>query len=129
MAGMPGRSGGANRLTAEEHRLRGTVPRHLAHFTRLAPLQPEGWKPTAADLACLGKDGRRFVRDWLHTYTVTRAEGMVLIQAAVAHDRLAALRARDRSTLSAREDGMVQRLELNWSKLLAGLLAQLRIQR
>jgi hypothetical protein len=132
MPGMPGRSGGANRLTAEAHRLRGTF-RPSRHGGKVVPMRPDdaadGWKPTAADFADLGKAGRRFVHGWLHTYSVSRAEGMVLMQAAVAHDRLATLRSRDRSTLSAREDRMVQRLELNWSKLLAGLLAQLRIQR
>jgi hypothetical protein len=139
MPGMPGRSGGTNRLTVEQHQVRGTfrADRHasaLARWTRHkdspAPSDgAEGWKPSASELAGLGEAGRRFVRGWLKTYSITRAEGAVLMQAAVAQDRLTELRSRDRSVMSAREDGMVQRLELNWLKLLAGLLAQLRIQR
>ena len=80
----------------------------------LAAMRPDargdGWEPGAAVLAALGTAGRRSVRGWLATYGVTRAEGMVLMQGAVAIDRLSELRARDRSTLSPREDGMVQRL-------------------
>ena len=129
MPGMPNRSGGWNKLTPEQHTLRDTF-RRSRHLPKPADSgTAEEWKPSASELAGLGKAGRRFVTGWLHTYSVSRAEGAILLQAGIAHDRLAALRERDRSATSTREDGMVQRLELNWSKLLAGLLAQLRIQR
>ena len=57
------------------------------------------------------------------------SQGAVLLEAAAAQDRLATLRTRDRAAVSPREDASLQRLEVAWSKALAGLLAQLRIQR
>ena len=71
MPGMPGRSGGSNRMTAAEHELRGTFKpsRHGGNSTavrtnwaeRLAAMRPDargdGWKPGAAELAALGTAG------------------------------------------------------------------------
>ena len=128
MSAMPGRSGGANRKTVEEHRLHGTFRRDR-HGSKVVPFSADSWKPSRADLAALDGDGRRFVREWLHTYTVTRAEGAIVLQAAAVYDRLAALRSVDGANISTPEVASRQRLEQGWRKLLAGLLAQLRIAR
>lgn len=126
---MPGRSGGHNAISIEEHLRRGTFKRSR-HGHLLRPSgDDEGWQPTAADLQGLGAAGKRFVRTWLQRYSLSAAEGAVLLEAGWAIERLAALRAQSREGLTLREAGMLARLELGTSKLLAGLLAQLRVHR
>jgi len=85
MPGMPGRSGGSNRMTAAEHEVRGThrPSRHGGNSTavrtnwaeRLAAIRPDdrgqGWRPTPAHLSVLDKAGKRVVREWLNTYAVS----------------------------------------------------------
>ena len=94
MAGMPGRSGGHNRLSIAEHLQHGTyrADRHGA----LKPASP--WpmaastsaaaevKPPAALLDGLGKRGRAFVRDVFAELEPNRVEMHVLRVAAEALD-------------------------------------------
>lgn len=124
---MPNRSGGSNAVSIEQHKLRGTF-KPSRHGQRAATSPDHPWQPSAPDLKALGTVGRRFVRDWLARYDVTKAEGAVLLEAAWATERLAALRGQSREGLTLREAAALARLELASSKLLAALLAQLRVR-
>ena len=136
MAGAKGRSGGANRRPAAEHVLSGTyrasrhgpLPAHV-HPIPDATAEEGSWQPLPADLEHMTAAGRRFVRGWLKRYEVSAMEGAVLLEAGHMRDRLTALRAMDRTTMGGSERARWTRLEIAASKLLAALLAQLRVSR
>ena len=133
MSGMPGRSG-AKRLPLSHHLLMGTYRRDRhgelpAHVTPMPP-QPGGiphpWSPTPAERRALGRAGQRFLRAQCAAYEFSLREGTILLEAAVVTDRLAALRA-EAGEASGAALRQVHRSELQWSRHLVSLLAQLRV--
>ena len=117
MAGMPGRSGGHNRLSIQQHRMRGTLKpsRHLP----APPSEPAtSWEPTAAQRAELGDTGRALVDCVLADNHVSVIEGAQLMEAAHAADELARLRT------TAHADRRQVRL---WSQHLVNVLRTLGV--
>lgn len=131
MSGRPGRSGGWNRLSPEEHALRGTKPRRfdaafpLAKHGTVSPSLKErasrGWEPTADDLAGLGEAGQRFLRQTDAAVESTLVQGLLLVEAAHVVDGLATWRP------LASTDKQAARLCVSLTKTLAALLAQIRV--
>ena len=127
-----GRRVGSGRkpLPAEVHLLRGTW-RPSRHGKRPAtvgalavPPQPAGsWAPQPADLAVLGAAGRALVAALLTHYDFAPVEGCVLLEAGHAADALATVRA------AAQPDQVTSRLEMQWSRHFAALLAQLHVEK
>src|SRR5918995_3164475 len=126
-----GRRAGAGRprLSPATHMLRGTW-RPSRHGVRPAtssavemPVPTGSWRPDAADLAALGTAGRVLVEALLSRYDFAAVEGCVLLEAGHAADALAAVRAAEQPDIIA------QRLEMQWSKHYAALLAQLHVER
>ena len=120
---------GRKRLSPATHLLRGTwrPSRHgvrpatsAAVLELPAPVGP--WAPTTADLAALGASGRVLVEALLSRYDFAPVEGCVLLEAGHAADALATVRA------AAQPDVSTQRLEMQWSKHYAALLAQLHVE-
>ena len=94
MAGLPGRSGGWNRLTSEQHQLRGTYrpDRHAP------PKEPPKDSYTPADrrrlLAGLPPEGRRIAISLLKKFTGWDAASLETLRSYVLScSRLAALQA------------------------------------
>jgi hypothetical protein len=121
---------GRPRLSPATHLLRGTW-RPSRHGVRPAtsaavlamPVPVGSWAPKPADLAALGAAGRALVAELLSRYDFGVVEGCVLIEAGHAADALATVRA------AAQPDVSTQRLEMQWSKHYAALLAQLHVER
>jgi hypothetical protein len=127
-----GRRSGAGRprLSPAIHALRGTwrVSRHGPRPTSPAgvlamPVAAGVWAPDAADLEALETAGRVLVQALLVRYDFAPVEGLVLLEAAHAADALATVRAAEQP------DIITQRLEMQWSKHYAALLAQLHVER
>jgi len=118
MAGRLGRSGGHNRIPVEAHVLRGTF-NATRHARRAAPGGPV-WQPTPEDLARLGDAGREFVTRLQLVYEFSAIEGPLVLEGAIASDRLAKIRD-GRGDVSA-----PARIELAWSKALANIILALR---
>ena len=129
MAGQPGRSGGSNRLSVEEHFRRGTyspirhgpLPPHLLPSPPAAPAPPPAWAPAPEDLASLGEPGRRFLTQILEQADLSFMQGVLLLEAAHVLDGLATWRA------AAATDKQSARLALAYAKTFAALLAQMRV--
>jgi hypothetical protein len=128
MAGRPGRSGGHNRLDARLHVLRGTY-NATRHGAALAGIQTTGapWHPTPAELAKLGPDGQAFVARLRAAFELNVWEGELVVEAAVATDRLAQLR-RDRDACDVKTRLTLNKTEQVWQKQLTTLLLALRIR-
>jgi len=117
-------------LPKAEHWLKGSwrVDRHGPRPASLAavveaPSPGAVWMPSADDLAALGPAGRAFVQMLLARFEVGVVEGRLLTEAGHAVSALADLRTRTRT------DAEQQRLELAWSRHLAALLGQLRLEK
>jgi hypothetical protein len=87
------------------------------------PTRGAAWMPSADDLAGLGPAGGVFVQMILAQFDVGVVEGRLLTGAGHAVSALADLRS------GTRPDAQQQRLVLAWSRHLASLLAQLRMER
>jgi hypothetical protein len=81
------------------------------------------WAPDPADLAALGTAGRVLVASLMSRYDFAPVEGYVLLEAAHAADALATVRGAEQP------DIITQRLEMQWSKHYAALLAQLHVEK
>lgn len=127
MAGKPGRSGGSNKLTVEEHVRRGThrVDRHgprppvlaLATVPKVStlPAAPKGAEVPADVVEGLRGKGLRFVEQaWKDYLGWTVSSRVLLHEAGRLLDELETLRG--------------QRAERATQRLLAGLLAQLHLE-
>ena len=121
---------GRPRLSPATHLLRGTwrPSRHgVRPPTSAAVLEMPAaagvWAPDAADLAALGTAGRVLVEALLARYDLAPVEGRVLVEAGHAADALATVRAAEQP------DIITQRLEMQWSKHYAALLAQLHVEK
>jgi hypothetical protein len=122
---------GRRPLPKSEHWLKGSwrVGRHgprpptLAAVVELPTPGAAAWTPSADDLAELGPAGRVFVEMIVGRFDVGLVEGRLLMEAGHAVSALADLRA------GKRTDGEQQRLELAWSRHLAALVGQLRMER
>ena len=134
MSGRPGRSGGHNRLSDEQHRLRGTRPRRaslrplsappsawsgLLPNGAAAPAAPPPWTPAPEDVAALGEAGRHFLEHVLEQFAIDLMQGTLLLEAAHVLDGLTAWRSQ------AQTDPQSARLALAHTKTLAALIAQL----
>jgi hypothetical protein len=120
MAGMPGRSGGHNRLSAAEHVLRGTYrkDRHGPRPARAAAATPmtDGSEPVPALVTeGLGEHGRRFVKAVWCEYDNWSHPELTLLRAA----------ARTVDDYEAAPDAHERRQA---AKLLAALIAQLKLE-
>jgi hypothetical protein len=144
MSGQPHRSGGHNRRSLAEHRLRRTVradrvrgyrpdsldSEHAKFFgpradPAQAPVRPQ--QPTREDLEPLGRAGRRFVRQWLRYFVVDPIGAKVLVLAARVEDQLAAVQQVDRTTLAPAPLAALERRERSAIKLQSDLIRQLRL--
>jgi hypothetical protein len=118
MAGRKGRSGGHNRLSAEEHLLRGTfnVTRHGPRPAALATAVMPRAEPVPADVSeGLSGRGLTFVRECWSTYSGWTASSRVLLrEAGQLVDQLDTLRG--------------QRGERAAQRLLLATLAALRLE-
>jgi hypothetical protein len=84
--------------------------------------------PTAAQLDALGEDGRALVTRLCDVFDFNHVEAEIVVNAAVATDRIADLRgARAATAFPARL--ALDRAELAWMKHLAALLLALRVQK
>jgi hypothetical protein len=121
MSGKAGRSGRRPK-SVEAHLQAGTYRPHR-HGPRPATVAaPTAWQPAAEELEGLGDEGQRFLTRMLAEYDYSGVEGVLLIQAAHTLDGLLAWRA------AATTDKQSARLTLAHTKVLAQLLAQLRVQ-
>ena len=93
MAGVVGRSGGHNRLSADQRRLRGSF-RPDRHRLSASVLPSAVEEPPPELLERLGVSGQRFIRDALTDYEFTVFEAHLLRVAAEAYDDAAAARGR-----------------------------------
>ena len=87
------------------------------------PAPGQSWAPSAADLAHLGAAGRTLVAELLAVFELGAIEGRLLLEVARAKDVLAVLREAEHA------DATRFRLEVLWSRHLAGLLGQLHVER
>jgi hypothetical protein len=128
MAGKPGRSGGHNRLSVEQHLLRGTFnpTRHAPKTQPRAGVPP--WEPSESQLVVLGTDGRALVERYTSAFELTLVEGDVVIEAAVALDRLAELRRTRSDVADLKLRLQLHRIEQAWQRVYAMLLASLRVR-
>lgn len=94
MAGRPGRSGGHNRLTSDEHKLKGTY-RKARHASAVPALSvgSQHAEPPHHLLDGLGADGVRFVQGTFADFEVGRTEASVVRLAGQALDDIAMARA------------------------------------
>lgn len=125
MAGRPGRSGGANKIDPRLHVLRGTF-RPERHGAALAATQPP-WQPAEADLARLQPEGRALVDRVQAVYDLAAIEGELLVEGAIALDRLTEIR-RTRQTCSLKERLQLDKLEVTWQRALTQCLLSLRVR-
>ena len=126
MAGRPGRSGGHNRLSTEQHLLRGTFATRQKAQAALQIGMPT-WTPTGAQVAALGEEGRAFVARLQTHVDQTVLEGELVLEAAVAVDRLAQIR-RERDGCELKARLALDKCEQLWQKQLSGLLLSLRVR-
>jgi hypothetical protein len=124
MAGKRGR-GGQNRIDPRLHLLRGTF-RPERHQAALEASQPV-WAPAARQLQALAADGQAFVERLRVQYELNPWEGELVLEAAVAVDRLAELR-RTRGGESLRDRLALEKCEQLWQKQLSALLLSLRVR-
>jgi hypothetical protein len=129
MSGRPGRSGGQNKLSVEEHLLRGTF-NPTRHAAQLEALRTGGavWTPTRPQLMALGPAGRALVGRLRQHYDFSPVEGELLLEAGVTVDRLADLRRR-RVEADVKTQRVLDRTEPVYVKQLAALLGVLRVPR
>jgi hypothetical protein len=116
MAGRPGRSGGWNKLTSEQHRIRGTRPRVVRRPATLTATTTPTTQPVPPDVvAGLETPGRTFVEAlWGEFQPWAGADRTLLRQAARCLDD-----AENATTPSARQSAI---------RLFAALVAQLRLK-
>jgi len=96
MSGQPGRSGGHNKKSLRELKLRGGFrPSRHAHLIDQPVFPPPpvfDWQPSDAELARLGPEGRAFIAEALRRYEHNFLGGAVLLMAAAVIDHAAVLR-------------------------------------
>lgn len=125
------RNAGRPKLPAEHHARKGTYrPALHGPLATVLPMPQAAvlvsWAPAAAELKAQGAAGRTFVTDWLERYDeLTLAQGTLLLEAGHAVTALAAVRAVSRRRLTLKEHAALDRLEQQWSRILAMLIAQL----
>jgi hypothetical protein len=98
-----------------------------ANVATMPAVTPGGWAPTPADLAGMGGAGRQLVERLVASYTFSPMEGAVLLEAGRAAASLSAVRGVDRSGRTLRDVAALERMEMQWQRQLAGLLAQLKV--
>jgi hypothetical protein len=129
MSGQKGRSG-RKRLPLAHHVLSGTyrADRHgpLPANVAVMPAAPDTWQPSSGEYRQLGAEGRRLLDGMLAAYTFSLAEGLLALAAARAAD--AEREWRDRSLIDGQQQARASRLALAWSRHLAALLQQLKVQ-
>ena len=83
MPGTPGRSGGHNRLSVDQHVLRGTfkAARHGAAAAAAARPGVMDWRPTDAEMEALGPQSQLLLQATLRLYSLDDAEGQLCLQA------------------------------------------------
>jgi hypothetical protein len=125
MAGRPGRSGGHNRLDPATHLLRGTF-NPTRHQAALETDQP-AWAPAPGQLKGLGPAGRALVKRLRAIYQCSPVEGELLVEAAMATDRLAQIRALRAACADTKLLLRLNRDEQQWQRQLTMLLQTLRV--
>ena len=123
---------GRPRKPLAHHVLAGTyrADRHgplPAHVHPIGAGTVDAWMPDAGQLAGLGPSGKLFVDRMTEAHTFTAAEGEILIEAGHVVSALAAVRSEPRKGKSLRDVGMLERLELGWSRQFGSLMAQLKV--
>ena len=121
MPGRPGRSGGQNRISLEAHVLRGTFNPTLHAHLSAGP----SWEPSPADLEPLGSAGQALVARLRDAYDLSPIEGELVLEGAVAADRLADVRDR-RTRTRVKDKSTLDRIELAWHRALSNCLLALR---
>ena len=126
MAGRPGRSGGHNRIATAQHLVRGTfATRQKAQAALETGVAI--WTPTGAQEAALGADGRALVERLRAHFDLNPWEGELVLEAAIAVDRLAQIR-RERDGCDLKARLALDKCEQLWQKQLSGLLLSLRVR-
>jgi hypothetical protein len=101
-------------------------PGRHAHLLAFQPA-PGPWMPDPAQLDAQGPAGRAFVEAMVTANELSDREGAIVLELGHVQTALASIRGVSRDGLTLKERGARDRIEANWVRAFASLMAMLRV--